>query len=339
LYGVEEFLRDAVGAFKVVQGARGRQARMTCPEPACAKPRHFYVSLDTGLSICHRCGAAYNFVGLVRALFPNLSWRACREKAVEYAQETFVGWGGFRDLYTEFMRVTDRGSALDISLERAYFPHEAVPLFKVSPAHRGLVYEPLRYLAGRRIALSRDVEKWSLHYAPSGTFARRVLFPVYRDGVLVFYTGRAIDGDADIRYRVSYGAQKNRVVYGIDHYEPYTDVAVVEGPLDAIRWRVSGISPVALLGKTMSAEQAVQIGRLTARYVYLVLDSKADTTDRHVAAAVATLMRYSLAFVRIVVLPEGEDPASASRNALVQAVCGAVPAPKWLCFHPNALRA
>lgn len=171
-------------------------------------------------------------------------------------------------------------------------------------------FKPLHYSAPRAFVeymLDRGLTKteleaaaghFSLHYALTGPYAYRVIFPVYEsDRTLATWTGRAI-GDAEIRYKtLSYREPGRPPLYGPEAHGPISNylldlpsldaggdfLAITEGPFDALNlwthWPADGAGKVTcLFGKAISPAQLDRLAELRDRYrrVYLVLDPEAN---------------------------------------------------------------
>lgn len=122
-------------------------------------------------------------------------------------------------------------------------PPQAVKLSKEIKPIDGKGYSPrfLDYLRGRGFPEPwLPVELAQLHYAVTGPFAYRLIFPVFFRGELVSLTGRDITGKAPIRYR-SLTSDDNAVnikhcLYFFDRFVQGGEVLfLVEGPFDALK--------------------------------------------------------------------------------------------------------
>jgi hypothetical protein len=123
------------------------------------------------------------------------------------------------------------------------------------------------YTQKRRFDPDELSKLWNVHYCQStavdengfipGTNAKaylvegRLIFPIYRAGVMVGYQARVI-GDHQVKYYTMPGLRKQYMLYNGDRAKDYDFGVVVEGVLDAIR---VGPQAVALLGKHMSWRQ------------------------------------------------------------------------------------
>lgn len=170
--------------------------------------------------------------------------------------------------------------------------------------------EMLEYLRRRHITAGL-VWAWKIHYATTGRYANRVVFPCYGTNGIEFFVARSIIYGAEPKilypYKGGVWAGKSEVVWGLDliRAEESTGVTVCEGVFDA------AVVPngVALLGKSVSAKQVMAIG-LRASRVNVMLDGD----DAGVEASKEVSRRFKRAFPRlrvsIVRVPVNEDPSS-----------------------------
>ncbi len=150
-------------------------------------------------------------------------------------------------------------------------------------------------------------------------FRGRLMFPIQDElGHHVAFGGRAF-GDEQPKYLNSAESavyQKRRVLYGMQRARTAARRAqrllVVEGYLDVIRVSLGGIEEVvAPLGTALTEEQAALIVRY-APEVFLLYDSD-EAGLKATFRSGLELLRHGAA-VRVVSLPEGEDPDSFVRK-------------------------
>lgn len=172
-----------------------------------------------------------------------------------------------------------------------------------------LGYDDARLLEAGLLALREGETE------PRGRFRGRVMFPIHDEiGRPVGFGGRAM-GDDQPKYLNSPESpvfQKRRTLYGLHTAKQAMRRAqraiVVEGYLDAIRLTLAGIEEVvAPLGTALTEEQA----RLLVRYaseIFLLYDSD-EAGQKATFRSGMELLREKAA-VRVVSLPDGEDPDS-----------------------------
>lgn len=154
---------------------------------------------------------------------------------------------------------------------------------------------------------------------PRPRFRHRLVFPILdASGRHIAFGARAL-GDAEPKYLNSPETPvfvKRRTLYALNwcrnEIRRADRVFVVEGYFDAIRVMLSGLDTVvAPLGTALTDEQAATLARLTTN-VYLLYDSDAAGLKATFRAG-DELLRHGCA-VRVVTLPEGEDPDSFVRG-------------------------
>lgn len=154
-----------------------------------------------------------------------------------------------------------------------------------------------------------------------GRFRHRVMFPIRNDhGEVIGFSGRVLDPDAKAAKYVNSPEtplfSKGKVLYGLDKTKrdliEKNAAIVCEGQLDLIAAYESGVrNVIAPQGTAFTPEQA----RLLKRFVETVLlcfDS--DSAGQKAAArSLPALLSIGLQ-VRVVILPDGEDPDSLIRK-------------------------
>lgn len=158
-------------------------------------------------------------------------------------------------------------------------------------------------------------------------FRGRLMFPIRDElGHYVAFGGRAL-GDEQPKYLNSAESgvyQKRRVLYGMDTARLAARrsqrLLVVEGYLDVVRVSLAGLEEVvAPLGTALTEEQAALIVRY-APEVFLLYDS--DEAGRKATfRSGLELLRHGAA-VRVVALPDGEDPDSFVQSKGLEALEG-----------------
>ena len=165
---------------------------------------------------------------------------------------------------------------------------------------------------------------------PRPRFRRRLMIPILDAAGHVAGFGGRVMGDEEPKYLNSAEGDafaKRRLLYGLhfarNHIRKENRVLVVEGYFDAIRLMAAGIeSVVAPLGTALTDEQVALLTRYT-KNVFLLYDSD-EAGQKATFRSGLELLRAG-ASVRIVTLPEGEDPDSfvqAKGGAALEALLG-----------------
>ena len=153
-------------------------------------------------------------------------------------------------------------------------------------------------------------------------FRNRVMFPIRNDyGEVIAFSGRILEADAKAAKYVNSPETplftKGRVLYGLDKTKrdliEKNAAIVCEGQIDLISAFEAGIrNVIAPQGTAFTGDQA----RLLKRYVETVLlcfDS--DAAGKKAAARSLPALLSQGLLVKIVTLPQGEDPDSLIRNS------------------------
>lgn len=151
-------------------------------------------------------------------------------------------------------------------------------------------------------------------------FRGRLIFPIFDTaGRTVGFGGRVL-GAGEPKYLNSAESpvfSKGRLLYGLNwakqHVRREDRVLVVEGYFDVVRLASAGVEPVvAPLGTALTEAQAELLTKYT-RNVFLLYDSD-DAGQKAAFRSGLELLRRA-AGVRVVTLPDGEDPDSFVRRA------------------------
>lgn len=174
-------------------------------------------------------------------------------------------------------------------------------------------------------------------------FRSRLMFPIRDDGGLAVAFGGRLLGPGTPKYINSSDTplyRKSRVLYGLnkarDHIRGKSRAVLVEGYLDVIACHTAGLKEaVASLGTSLTEEHAKILSRW-CKEVVIMYDSD-DAGVRAAEKAIAILGQQGLD-VRLVLLPEGDDPDSLLRkkgpSAVHETVATALPP---LVFRLNQL--
>ena len=188
----------------------------------------------------------------------------------------------------------------------------------------------LAHLRGRRFSreeivqsgLASTKEEGNPGSAVYSRFRNRVMFPIRNDyGEVIAFSGRILEADAKAAKYVNSPETplftKGRVLYGLDKTKrdliEKNAAIVCEGQLDLISAFEAGVrNVIAPQGTAFTGDQA----RLLKRYVETVLlcfDS--DAAGKKAAARSLPALLSQGLIVKMVSLPEGEDPDSLIRRS------------------------
>ena len=179
----------------------------------------------------------------------------------------------------------------------------------------------LPYCYKRGITLE-DVYYFGLFYCDGGWYRNRLMFPVYEEGRLIFYQGRAMwDSQPGEIYLKALNPPKDSgvagikdVLFNLENASRWDRVAITEGPIDAIH---TGYDAVCTFGKHITEKQILKLCQHNVRNIDLMWDGPSDKEPfGAVKEMFEVLPLLSGIFnTRVVFLPQG-DPGDYSRNDL-----------------------
>lgn len=151
-------------------------------------------------------------------------------------------------------------------------------------------------------------------------FRDRIMFPIYNlSGRVVAFAGRALNPEADAKYMNSPETPiyfKSRTLFGLnwskDSIRKTGFVVIVEGYTDFMRVYEAGYrNVVAVSGTAFNENHARVLKRFTSK---VVLCYDGDEAGRKAAISAGYFLLREEFDVRVVELPEGDDPDSFIRN-------------------------
>lgn len=179
--------------------------------------------------------------------------------------------------------------------------------------HTGSTSRFWHYLASRHFDDVDDlVSRYRLRCCPTGQYKDRVLIPLYQNGALVGWTGRAIQPTITApRYLSSSGVVKKMVFNEDELLEGGKVLFITEGVFDCLKidyyGEPVGVRATCLFGISMTTDQAYTLSSLRSRFkqVIILLDRGA------VEAAFNALDWLQAPNVSIGTLPDGvKDPGA-----------------------------
>lgn len=224
-----------------------------------------------------------------------------QERAVEEVTEVFAG------VYHRALKDVAGAEARTYLTETRKIPSDCVEAYRLGWGAPGITESVEALSPGMADAAITAGLAYRVPMAMPGVFPyrdrlrRRIIFPVQRDGMAVFLSGRATDPGQVPKY-LHQGGREAPLYLGENLHRD--QVFVTEGPMDALSLAVWGFPAVALQGG-MRASAAWALRATTM--LYGVFD--ADAAGRKSAMALATTFANAeRTQVKLVVLPEGEDP-------------------------------
>ena len=179
-----------------------------------------------------------------------------------------------------------------------------------------LQLDPTHEYGAERALSNGTIDRFEMGYCTRGMMKGRWCVPVHNaEGELVAYIGRWAGEDRpkdEPKYKLPPKFDKSLVLFNLHRVlaARQNEVALVEGVFDAIRLHELGIPAVALLGSSISDEQAALLSGMAC--VHVMFDGGADKARCKVVDRLA-----QDCFVRSVILPENEDPASVDAGYII----------------------
>lgn len=163
-----------------------------------------------------------------------------------------------------------------------------------------------RFLSRRGVS-KRTAEMFDIRFDRSRS---RLVVPV-RDysGNLVGAVGRAVVDSVKPKYYNYFGFSRGNVLFGEHLLDLVSPLIVCEGIFDTVVARSYGLNAVSVMG---SSATRAQIRRIlsTELPIYVLFDG--DEAGRSGAAKLSGVLRRAGASVKVIELPDGEDPGSMS---------------------------
>lgn len=265
------------------------EVRYNCP--FCAKngkgqdnKGHLYVNEAKGVLICFRCGER----GPLEVLY--------RFFGVEKGEPVPVK---AEDLLSQVEMLV--GETLRVKNPEVKYPCEVTPIVSGMWGWT--------YLRG-----ARNIPQWAIreHRMVQGemrnekgeSLGERVFIPTFdSSGKMQYWVARALDSKAPQKYLNPVGVAKT-CVFNLNNVPPGSPLIICEGVFSAItahQWAV------ALFGKVATPSQLYDLLQFETSMYFVALDGDAQNKE---AVELASSLSLSGRPVRIIRLPDGEDPDS-----------------------------
>lgn len=339
-------IEDVVGDYVTLK-RRGANYVACCPFHNEKTPS-FYVSPSKGIYKCFGCGKSGTAVGFVMeeehcsyvealrylAKKYHIEIQEEEESAEEIARrqrsESLLLVSEFAEKFFISQLDTDEGRAVG----RAYFrkrglEDETVRKFGLgwAPSGRTALVDAalaagykMEYLLAAGVAVRHD------DGTVSDKFRERVMFPVHSvSGRVVAFSGRTLRSDNPAKYVNSPETEiyiKSRNLLGIyfakSEMSRLDECILVEGNIDMVMMHQLGIrNVVASCGTSLTVEQIRLIRKFTEN-VTIMYDG--DSAGIHAALRGITMVLSEGMNVKVVLLPDGDDPDSFCRKHTLEEV-------------------
>jgi DNA primase len=267
----------------------------------------FYVNPCKNLFYCHGCARGGDLIRFVEFLH-DLSFR----QSVDFLQR-------------ELASIARSASVSELLAQAAAFYQLEL--------HRHA--EAALYLARRGLHDSAIIEELGIGYAPGGNlrrhlaalgysleqlldaglinqqgrdaFGRRVIFPCYEQAKIVNLYGRSIG--AAFPHRLL--PRTKGGLFAWESVRSFADIILVEGLFDlAVLWQAGFRNTTCALGTHLTAAQMGQLCDSPARCIYIAFDQDENEAGQQSAQRLAQCLQSGHSTVRVIQLPDGQDPNS-----------------------------
>jgi len=181
------------------------------------------------------------------------SWqpgRTISQKMNKFMRDLGMPDDAINQLRLESMRLSDTSNTVIKNIVPTFsdraLPIDSMPIREIveSETLPTKLVPILEYLASRKLFL----EDYPFYWTPKVGFSNRLIIPFYKDGIVVGYTARAINSDANPRYL---SEQQPGYVFNLDKQTKDREVVFVcEGPIDAI-----SIDATSIMGSEIKDSQ------------------------------------------------------------------------------------
>ena len=340
-------IADVVGDYVTLK-RRGASFVACCPFHNEKTPS-FYVTPSKGIFKCFGCGKSGTAVGFVMeqehcsyvealrllARKYNIEIQEREESPEEIARrqrsESLLLVSEFaQKFYNSQLQVPGEGQAVGLAyFRRRGIEDETISRFGLgwAPGGRTTLVDAaqaagykLEYIIGAGLAVQHE------DGSVTDKFRERVMFPVHSvSGRCIAFSGRTLKADNPAKYVNSPETEiyvKSRNLLGIYHAKGEISrlgkCILVEGNVDMVMMHQLGIrNVVASCGTSLTVEQIRLIHRFTEN-VTIMYDG--DSAGIHAALRGIDLVLAEGLNVKIVLLPEGEDPDSFCRKHTLEQV-------------------
>ncbi len=316
---------EVIGRYTRLKKA-GREYVGLCPFHKERTPS-FYVDPEKGVYHCFGCGASGNAITFLSEIEGITRAEAIKRLAEMFnleLDEVKVKPQGRRDNLYRLLSTAKQFYKSNLLKNREVVEYlKGRGLTPESLAGWEIGYSPdshslIRFLIREGFS-TREIQESGVAYVRNGDLrdmmSGRVVFPIYDTaGRVVSFGGRSLDGRQPkyLNGRDTTVFRKSSVLYGLHRAKRKArergHFYLVEGYFDVILMHQYGYdTAVAPLGTSFTEEHARLLYRFAPK-VFIVPDN--DEAGRRAARKVATTLAKAGIIPQVVVLPEGEDPAS-----------------------------
>jgi DNA primase len=265
----------------------------------------FYVNAAKDVFYCHGCGRGGDLIRFVQ-LSLNLSFYEIlahlnQELGLPEPTEDEV----LREAVGFYQRQLDRHSeALEYLHSRGLHDPKLIRQLNIGYAPGGMLRRHLSLLGYPSDLLLRLA---LINQHGYDAFYHRIVFPCFDHSHPINLYGRSIGGAAPHRFL----PRPKGGLFAWSTVRSFPDTILVEGLFDlAVLWQAGFVNTTCAFGTHLTQAQFSQLSDRPDRKVFIAFDSDANGAGQDGARSLAQRLRSAGLKVRIVDLPEGQDPNS-----------------------------
>ena len=259
---------------------------------------------------CWKCGTTGSLFDLMSALI-GMTWTAFVAEANRHSEQALASDG------VKAIRGIISGTASVAEEERQTYDSLPPGCLSVSSPLAQEEFLFIEFMKERNITLDSFIERGCV-LGIVGELAHRLIYPIYADKKMVGYQGRALRDGLNPKYVFPDDFHTTEYLYNADSGLVNGRLILVEGAFDT--WRM-GDGTWATFSAHMSSQQRLKISKATPSCLVFAWDSDAYAKALEEA-------RYWVPFVpevKVLRLPEGQDPDSLGRDTVYQLMEGTEP--------------
>lgn len=184
------------------------------------------------------------------------------------------------------------------------------PSFKLMSLGKDMMARLARAYMKKRGFDDKYLTLLGIGYCSDGDYAGTIVFPFYRQSVLVYYIGRRFIAFGSNKFKnpnaEELGIGKSEIIYNEDALYIYNKVYIVESVINAI---TLGPNAIAIMGKKISDIQFSKISRSPCKIFIIALDP--DALEQAIKLALRLVEKVK---VKVIQFPEKEDVNSLGKK-------------------------
>jgi DNA primase len=229
---------------------------------------------------CFNCGRAGSFVGLYADLL-GISYGDAKKALFSYDPD----------------RIKKELSTPKIPEKRKDAPHtqmDAILDDCIGPddAPDGIIETQCQRLLNEFINKRKIPKHFKIFAATKGRYKGRAIIPVYRDGHIIYFQGRALT-DIEPKY-FNPIVEKGNVILNEEHFDRGKYIIVTEGLLDAF---MVGSQGTSVLGASVGEDFINKISKMTDKEIILVLDNDVTGKEKQLELLEESYTNYCKFFI------------------------------------------